>query len=289
MTSKVLPCVLTIAGSDSGGGAGIQADIKSFQERDVFGTSVITAVTAQNTTGVQGVFPLETKAIEQQLDSIGEDFQISALKTGMLFDASTIALVVDAIKKFSWENLVVDPVMVSTTGHILLEHEAIETIKSQLLPLARIVTPNIPEAEHLTKIKIDKDTDIIRASEKILSMGSHSVLIKGGHSRSEIAEDIYMDQTGSLIRLRSRRLETKNTHGTGCTFSAVLAAELAKGREMEEALMTAKRFIQAAIENTIPLGHGHGPTYHAAYRHHGIKEDVRCDHETVNLLYHGNK
>jgi len=286
--SDSMPCVLTIAGSDSGGGAGIQADIKSFQERDVFGTSVITAITAQNTCGVQGVYPVEAKAVQQQLQSVGEDFFISAVKTGMLFNTDTIALVANAISEYRWKNIVVDPVMVSTSGHILLEEEAIDTLKTKLFPLARIVTPNIPEAEHLTGLKIEKDIDILKAAERILSMGVKSVLIKGGHKKDEYAEDVYVDEKGVCIRFSSKRIDTKNTHGTGCTFSAVLTAELGKRNNIDEALMTSKRYIQSAIENVISLGQGHGPTNHGAYRKKGIKERIISVQETIDLFHNGD-
>lgn len=279
--------VLTIAGSDSGGGAGIQADIKSFQERDVFGTSVITAVTAQNTLGVQGVYPLGMTAIQQQLDSIGKDFDIRALKTGMLFDADIISIVVEAIKEYKWNNVVVDPVMVSTTGSVLLEADAIEAMQTQLLPLAHIVTPNILEAEKLTNIKIENETDIVKAAEKLLSLGVGSVLIKGGHGDGDFAEDIFMDRTGSFTCFRARRIDTRNTHGTGCTYSAVVAAELGKGQSLEKALLIAKQFIQSAIQNSIPIGQGNGPTYHAAYRHYGLKEGVHYEKKFVDLFHHG--
>lgn len=268
--------VLTIAGSDSGGGAGIQADIKTFQELGVFGTSAITAVTAQNTCGVQGVYPMPAGAVKAQIDAIGADFAIVAVKTGMLFDAEIIAETAAGIRKHGWRNLVVDPVMIAKGGATLLQDEALEAMRTLLLPLAEVITPNIPEAEMLSGMKIHEAADRIRAAEQILAFGAKAVVIKGGHSDNPlIAEDYCLDQNGESFVLRSARIHTQQTHGTGCTFSAALTAELAKGEALPEALVTAKRFIQAALSHQLHIGAGHGPTNHAAYRLFAAEGDVQ--------------
>ncbi|MDZ5712841.1 bifunctional hydroxymethylpyrimidine kinase/phosphomethylpyrimidine kinase [Jeotgalibacillus haloalkalitolerans] len=271
--------VLTIAGSDSGGGAGIQADIKTFQELDVFGTSVITAVTAQNTRGVIDVAPVPIENIEKQLQAVGDDFDIAAVKTGMLFDAVTIRTVADSIKHYNWQRLVVDPVMIAKGGASLLKEEAKDSLIKHLLPLATLVTPNIPEAEALSGIQIYNEQTRRMAAEQILKSGAQGVLIKGGHGADpDFTEDFYLDQHGGSLVLRSSRIQTKHTHGTGCTFSAALAAEFAKGKSIEEAFLTAKQFIQSAIEHSLNIGAGHGPTNHSAYRHYAQKEMIRYVH-----------
>lgn len=268
--------VLTIAGSDSGGGAGIQADIKTFQELGVFGTSAITAVTAQNTCGVQGVYPMPAGAVKAQIDAIGADFTIVAVKTGMLFDAEIIAETAAGIRKHGWRNLVVDPVMIAKGGATLLQDEALEAMRTLLLPLAEVITPNIPEAEMLSGMKIHEAADRKRAAEQILAFGAKAVVIKGGHADNPlIAEDYCLDRNGESFVLRSARIHTQQTHGTGCTFSAALTAELAKGEALPEALVTAKRFIQAALSHQLHIGAGHGPTNHAAYRYFAAEGDVQ--------------
>ncbi|TFE00505.1 bifunctional hydroxymethylpyrimidine kinase/phosphomethylpyrimidine kinase [Jeotgalibacillus salarius] len=268
--------VLTIAGSDSGGGAGIQADIKTFQELSVFGTSVITAVTAQNTLGVTDVAPVPLNNIQKQLEAIGEDFEIAALKTGMLFDAETIELVAKYIKHYNWQNLIVDPVMIAKGGASLLKEEASEALIMDLLPLAAVVTPNIPEAEALSNIRIHDEESRMEAAKAILSTGVRGILIKGGHGKeSDFAEDFYLDRHGRMLILRAPRKKTNQTHGTGCTFSAALAAEFAKGKSIEEAFFIAKQFVHAAITNPLNIGAGHGPTNHAAYRSNSSKESIQ--------------
>ncbi len=270
---KKIPQTLTIAGSDSGGGAGIQADLKTFQELGVYGTSVITAVTAQNTTGVSAIYPMTFQAVQKQLEAVGSDFTIAALKTGMLFNPEIINETAKAIKQFGWKNLVVDPVMIAKGGANLLQQEAIEALKVHLLPLALVVTPNIPEAEMLTGITILGDASRRQAAEKILSLGATAVVIKGGHGTDpKYAEDYLLQSTGESIVYRSARIPTNQTHGTGCTFAAAVTAELAKGKHLQEALFTAKRFIQAALSDPLNIGAGHGPTNHAAYRARGLEE-----------------
>lgn len=267
--------VLTIAGSDSGGGAGIQADIKTFQELGVYATSVITAVTAQNTTGVSGIFPLSRSAVRQQLEAVGTDFQIAALKTGMLFDAEVIEETVEGIRKYGWSKVIVDPVMIAKGGASLLQDEAVAALKTRLLPLATVVTPNIPEAEVLSGIRVlDPETRLL-AAKRILDFGAESVVIKGGHgSDPDFTEDFYAHRDGRTLLLRSNRIPTSQTHGTGCTFAAALTAEIAKGAPVDEALFTAKQFIQAALGHPLNIGAGHGPTNHGAYRHFS-KEEIQ--------------
>ncbi|MBM7652892.1 bifunctional hydroxymethylpyrimidine kinase/phosphomethylpyrimidine kinase [Neobacillus cucumis] len=257
---------LTIAGSDSGGGAGIQADIKTFQELEVFGMSVITAVTAQNTLGVHGVYPMTPEAVVKQIQAIGEDIGTDALKTGMLFSSDIIEAVAEQIRKYNWKNLVVDPVMIAKGGASLLLQEAVFAMKTHLLPLAKLITPNIPEAEVLTGMTIISLEDKKEAARKLCALGVEAVVIKGGHDEDDAASTDLLYDGSEFYTFTNNRIPTKNTHGTGCTFSAALTAELAKGATVYDAVLTAKEFIQAAIEDGIEIGHGHGPTNHGALR-----------------------
>lgn len=260
---------LTIAGSDSGGGAGIQADLKTFQEFGVYGMSVITAITAQNTTGVQGVYPVPLEGLEKQLTSIGSDLTPDALKTGMLFSGEYIERIAYYIQKFGWKNVVVDPVMIAKGGAELLGEEALEAMQKYMLPLAKIVTPNIPEAEALTGIDITSTEAKMEASRILFDQGADYVVIKGGHmDEEEIVTDFIYDGV-EIWELTDKRVETKNTHGTGCTFSAALTAELAYGKTVESAIERAKKYIQTAIEHGIDVGTGHGPVNHFAFRRIG--------------------
>lgn len=264
---KKTPQTLTIAGSDSGGGAGIQADLKTFQELGVYGTSVITAVTAQNTTGVNAIYPMSVQAIQTQLEAVGDDFDISALKTGMLFNPEIIQETAKAIQQYGWGNLVVDPVMIAKGGADLLQPAAVAALKTHLLPLALLVTPNIPEAEALTGISITDVFSRRRAAERILSLGAQAVVIKGGHGTDrEYAEDYFLHLNGESAVFRAARIATNQTHGTGCTFAAAVTAQLAKGQGLKEAILTAKEFIQAALSDPLNIGKGHGPTNHGAYQ-----------------------
>jgi hydroxymethylpyrimidine/phosphomethylpyrimidine kinase len=257
---------LTIAGSDSGGGAGIQADIKTFQGLGVYGMSVMTAVTAQNTTGVQGVYPLPIEGLEKQLVSIGEDLTPDAVKTGMLFSGEYIERAAYFIKKYGWSNLVVDPVMIAKGGATLLGEEALEAMGKYMLPLAKIITPNIPEAEALTGMEITCSEAKAEAAKILFNKGAEYVVIKGGHMvNDEFVSDLVYNGA-ELWELVEKRVETKNTHGTGCTFSAALTAELAYGKTVENAVRNAKSFIHTAIENGIDIGSGHGPVNHFAFR-----------------------
>ncbi|HIW35184.1 MAG TPA: bifunctional hydroxymethylpyrimidine kinase/phosphomethylpyrimidine kinase [Candidatus Paenibacillus intestinavium] len=256
---------LTIAGSDSSGGAGIQADLKTFQELGVYGMTAITAVTAQNTLGVQAVYPLNTEAVVQQIHAVGSDIGVDALKTGMLFSSEIILAVAEAIQSFRWTNVVVDPVMIAKGGAVLLQEEAIRALTRQLLPLTKVVTPNIPEAEKLTGMAIISRTDKEEAARRLAGFGAQYVIIKGGHDVGEEAVDLLFD--GSYFtELAGRRIVTGHTHGTGCTFSAALTAGLAQGLNLENSMQQAKAFIQAAIEDGIYIGNGLGPTNHWAYQ-----------------------
>lgn len=257
---------LTIAGSDSGGGAGIQADLKTFQELKVFGMSAITAITAQNTLGVQGVYPMTPSAVAEQIESVASDIGVDAIKTGMLFDSTIIRVVAEKIRQFGWEQVVVDPVMIAKGGAPLLQQEAMKALKEDLLPLAKVVTPNIPEAEAITGMTITTMDERQLAARKLYDMGVKNVVIKGGHDDAEDeAIDLLFDGS-SFTYFTSKKIETKHTHGTGCTFAAAIAASLAQGKTVIEAVQIAKDFIQAAIEKNLGLGHGHGPTNHWAYK-----------------------
>lgn len=263
---------LAIAGSDSGGGAGIQADLKTFQELDTFGTSVITAITAQNTTGVHGVEAVSLEMIDAQIEAVCKDLRPHSLKTGMLFSDEIIALVSQKITDYQLTNVVVDPVMIAKGGASLLQEQAIQAMKAmkeQLLPLATIVTPNLPEAEVLAEMTISSEEDIHLAAQKIAALGPAYTVIKGGHHTDlDFATDYIFQQNQLLFTVQSRRVPTQNTHGTGCTFSAAIAAGLAKKLSIKDAIIQAKAFIQAAIENDLLLGAGHGPTNHHAFKKH---------------------
>ena len=252
---------LTIAGSDSGGGAGIQADLKTFSALGVYGMSVLTSITAQNTLGVQGVHDLPPDFVGLQIDSVMQDIGADAVKTGMLSNTQIIKMVSKKIKEYQVRNLVIDPVMVAKGGDRLLREDAVKELKENLIYLAMVVTPNLSEAEVLSGLRIRNIEDMKEAARKIHKLGPKNVLIKGGHLLS--AEAIDLLYNGRTFReFRVERIITKNTHGTGCTFSSAIAAELAKGKEVEEAVNTAKRYITLAIQNSLEIGHGHGPLNH---------------------------
>ncbi|BBF04881.1 TPA: bifunctional hydroxymethylpyrimidine kinase/phosphomethylpyrimidine kinase [Haemophilus influenzae] len=260
--------VLTIAGSDSGGGAGIQADLKTFQMQGVFGTSVITTVTAQNTLGVFDIHTIPLNTITAQLQAVKNDFQIASCKIGMLGNAEIIECVADFLADKPFGTLVLDPVMIAKGGAPLLQQQAVSALSQKLLPLADVITPNIPEAEALTGIAIVDDTSIQQAAKALQKQGAKNVIIKGGHSlnsQSELCQDWVLLADGRYFTLQSPRFNTPHTHGTGCTFSACLTAELAKGEPLQSAVQTAKDFITAAISHPLNIGQGHGPTNHWAY------------------------
>lgn len=257
---------LTIAGSDSGGGAGIQADLKTFQELGTFGMSVITALTAQNTLGVHGVYPQTKEAIEAQLDAVLSDIGVDAVKTGMLFSSEIIVAVAQKLKDYKVENIVIDPVMVAKGGQTLLQQEAIEAVRQSLVPIATVITPNIPEAEVIIgETGIASIQDMEKAARKIHQMGAQYVVLKGGHLQSTESTDVLFDgETFTYFPIQ--RINTKHTHGTSCTFAAAIAAELAKGHSVENSIRVAKEFISCAIEHSLEIGKGIGPTHHGAYR-----------------------
>ena len=265
-----IPQTLTIAGSDSGGGAGIQADLKTFQMQGVFGTSVIIAVTAQNTLGVFDIHPIPLNTIQAQLEAVKNDFQIASAKIGMLGTADIIECVADFLSHRPFGTLVLDPVMIAKGGAPLLQQQAVSALIQHLLPLADVITPNIPEAEALTGIKISDTASIQQAALDLQKQGAKNVIIKGGHSlnsQSQQCQDWSLLQNGEHLVLESPRFNTPHTHGTGCTFSACLTAGLAKGAPLKSAVKTAKDFITAAISHPLNIGHGHGPTNHWAYSH----------------------
>lgn len=253
---------LTIAGSDSGGGAGIQADLKTFAALGVYGTSALTAITAQNTVGVQGVHELPAEFVGLQIDSVASDIGVDAVKTGMLANAEIIAVVATKVKEHDLPNLVVDPVMVAKSGDPLLREDACDALISQLLPLAVVVTPNLHEARVLTGMAIEDIEDMKKAAGAIHGLGAKHVVVKGGHLPGESIDVLFDGQEFTMFR--SPRIETRNTHGTGCTFASAIAAGLAKGQSVVEAVEEAKEFITMALRHSPDIGHGHGPTHHFA-------------------------
>ena len=261
--SLPLPVALSIAGSDSGGGAGIQADLKTFHTFGVFGTTAITAVTAQNTLGVRSVRTMDPGFVREQIDAVCEDLHPSACKTGMLGDAEIIVAVAESIERHALEPVVVDPVMVATSGDPLLEPDALRTLIETLLPLAALVTPNIPEAEMLAGVPISDPDEMEEAARRIGGLGAGAVLIKGGHLRTGEVIDLLWDGS-STTRWSAARIETRHTHGTGCTLSAAIAAGLARGVPLERAVVTAIGYTRDAIASAPGLGDGHGPLNHWA-------------------------
>lgn len=252
---------MTVAGSDSGGGAGIQADLKTFAAFGVYGASVITALTAQNTCKVSGVHCAPPEFVALQIDTVFEDIPPHAVKTGMLFDEAIIEAVAKSLKINNAPNLVVDPVMISKSGDSLLKPEAVDALKEKILPLALIVTPNIPEAEALSGMKIDSVDEMKKSALLISKMGAANVVVKGGHMKGDSIADVLL-AGGEFTVFERKRIVTKHTHGTGCTFSAAIAAGLAKGLSVTEAVKEAENYIEGAIKNAKPLGKGHGPVNH---------------------------
>jgi hydroxymethylpyrimidine/phosphomethylpyrimidine kinase len=251
-----LPVALTIAGSDSGGGAGIQADLKTFAALGVHGTSAITAITAQNTIGVTDILELPVDLVRKQIAAVVEDIGVQAAKTGMLSSAAIVGVVADAVREYGLRLLVVDPVMVAKGGARLLRGDAIEALRDQLIPLAAVVTPNLPEAEVLLGRHIASLDERKQAARDLVAMGASAAVVKGGHAEDAI--DVYFDGS-RMVELRSERIDTVNTHGSGCVFSAAIAAWMARGADPLQAASEAKTFITRAIENSLEIGHGHGP------------------------------
>ena len=263
--NKPLHCALTIAGSDSGGGAGIQADLKTFAVHGVYGLSVVTVLTAQNTLGVHGLSLPDPGFTSLQLKSVLDDFPVKAAKTGMLFSVEIIEEVALCLKNRNIP-LVVDPVCVSQTGHKLLKDDAVYALKTRIIPLAAVLTPNKPEAELLTGIKnIDSREKTLEAILILREMGARSVLIKGGHFHSQLEMTDWLG-VGDAEPLSIKRpgVDTRNTHGTGCTLSAAITANLAAGKDIQEAVIKARDYLQQALENSFDLGRGDGPVNHLA-------------------------
>ena len=253
--------VMTIAGSDSGAGAGIQADLKTFAALGVYGTSALTAITAQNTLGVIDLFQLPTRLVASQIDAIVSDIGTDAVKTGMLASSAIIETVAAKLKEHRLTNLVVDPVIVAKGGDKLLQDDAVDTLRSLLVPLAKVVTPNIPEAEILTGQRVETLDDARTAAGVLVAMGAKVAVVKGGHLPNGPATDIMFD--GREYRaFTHQRLDTKNTHGTGCTFASAVAAGLARGMPVRDAVSQAKTYVTATIRNAFPMGTGHGPLNH---------------------------
>lgn len=260
--SKRIPRALTIAGSDSGGGAGIQADLKTFTAFKVFGMSVLTSITAQNTQSVLGISDLPPDFVELQIDAVMTDIGVDAVKTGMLSNEGIISAVAGKIKQYGIEKLVVDPVMRAKGGNALLKSEAEKSLTEELLPLAFIVTPNIPEAEVLSGMIISSAENMKEAAKRIKSFGPKYVIVKGGHlENTHEAVDILYDGK-EFYEFRSDRIETKNTHGTGCTYSAAICGSLAKGLSVLDSVKQAKDYVTEAIKKSFSLGKGHGPLNH---------------------------
>lgn len=256
--------VLSIAGSDSGGGAGIQADIKTISACGGYAATAITAVTVQNTMGVTAVHPIPTDVIEGQIDAVLSDIGADAIKIGMLHSEEVIEVVCRAIDKYKPRHVVLDPVMVATSGHRLIEQSAIDMLSRELIPRATIITPNIPEAEILLGHSIPNQEALPEAARELSRDGAISVLLKAGHLTEEMLTDIFLEAGGSIHYLSSPRLDTPNTHGTGCTLSSAVAAFLAKGQTPAEAVRNAKEYLRSALISgaRFEIGHGHGPVDH---------------------------
>ena len=260
MAAGAVPTAMTIAGSDSGGGAGIQADLKTFAALGVYGTSTLTAITAQNTVGVTAVHEIPVDIIAAQIEAVVTDIGADAVKTGMLASTAIIECVASEIQRHGVTQLVVDPVMVAKSGDTLLREDAVQSLCTQLIPLAALVTPNIPEAQALTGMEISSDNAMRIAAQRFIEMGARAVVVKGGH-REGPATDLFYD--GSNFReFTAPRVETANTHGTGCTFASAAAAGLARGMTLQDAVALAKDYVTEAIRNSFPMGRGHGPLNH---------------------------
>ena len=257
--------VLSIAGSDPSGGAGIQADLKTMSACGCFGTTAITAVVDENTVGVYGLFPIPISFVQGQIKSVLDDIGADAIKIGMLHSSELILAVKETLSHYDIRNIVLDQVMVSTSGDKLLQDEAIETLRNELIPIARVITPNIPEAEVLLNEKIKSQSDLPRIIKRLSCGGTVSVLLKAGHlTDDELTDVFYNAETDEIITLSSNRISTRNTHGTGCTLSSAIASMLAQGLPLNEAIREAKKYINEAIVKgaEYEIGKGHGPVHH---------------------------
>lgn len=252
--------VLTIAGSDSSGGAGIQADIKTMTVNGVYAMSVITALTAQNTLGVTGIYEVSAEFVKKQLDAVYTDIRPDSVKIGMVSSSELIEVIAERLFFYGAENIVVDPVMVSTSGSTLLKSDAVKTLKKRLLPIATLITPNIPEAQVLWGEEIDRKEKMIKAAKSISELFGTAVLLKGGHSVNDAHDLLYRD--GDYKWFEGKRIENPNTHGTGCTLSSAIASNLAKGFSLDDAVQRAKEFLTGALTAQLNLGKGSGPLMH---------------------------
>lgn len=261
MSGTKMPAALTIAGSDSSGGAGIQADIKTMTAHGVYAMSAVTALTAQNTTGVTGIMEVTPEFLAQQLDAVFTDIAPDAVKIGMVSSSSLIAVIAEKLRQYGAGNIVADPVMVATSGARLLQPDAVDTLTQTLLPLASVITPNIPEAEILSGMEIRSQADMEFAAAEIARRCGCAVLLKGGHALSDANDYLYENGGGTWFR--GIRIDNPNTHGTGCTLSSAIASNLAKGHALPEAIRRAKGYLSGALGAMLDLGHGSGPMNHA--------------------------
>ena len=256
---------LTIAGSDSSGGAGIQADLKTFAAHQVYGASVIVALTAQNTTGVRAIHAVPRDFVAQQMDAVFEDLDVGAVKIGMLATAELIETVAEGLRRHDARNIVLDPVMIAASGARLLEEASVEAIRKHLFPLATLITPNLPEAAALLgTVPAQSDPAVDEQADRLIALGAANVLVKGGHGHGAMSSDLLLLAGGARQRFTAPRLQTRNTHGTGCTLSSAIAANLARGLPLAEAVGAAKSYISAAIAaaDQVAVGKGHGPVHH---------------------------
>ncbi len=258
----MMKIALTIAGSDSGGGAGIQADLKTFSALGIYGVSVITAVTAQNTTGVTAIESISPEVVLKQIDAVFSDFKIDVVKIGMVSNQKIIQAVVKGLVKWNVKSIVLDPVMISETGSHLLQEQARKELLDNLVPLAQVITPNLYEAAVLLNVKLDslKTVEDMEKAARRLYQGQGSVLIKGGHLKGDAVDVLYNGK--HIYKFKEARIETPNTHGTGCTYSSAIAVFLAKGFDLPEAVKWAKKYVTGAIKNSLNIGKGKGPTHH---------------------------
>lgn len=259
--TRTIKTAMTIAGSDSGGGAGIQADLKTFAAHGVFGTSAITAITAQNTVGVTAVQAMPADLVIAQMEAVAADIHVHATKIGMLATVAIVEAVAAAIAELELPLVVVDPVMVAKSGDSLLDEDAVTALRDQLLPRALVVTPNIPEAEALSGVAIRSLADAREAAKRILHFGASAVVVKGGHAPGADLVDLLFDGH-EFHEFRTQRIDTRNTHGTGCTFASAVAARLALGESLVSAVAGAQAYVAGAIQHALAIGHGHGPLDH---------------------------
>lgn len=268
--------VLSIAGSDCSGGAGIQADLKTFAAHGVYGMSVIASVVAENTSRVIGIQNISPDMIRKQIDAVYEDIAVDAVKIGMLSTPDSMHAVAERLREYRSANVVIDPVMYAKSGCPLMEPAAVDTLIKVMIPLADVLTPNIPEAEKIADMQISSADDMEAASKKICAMGCRAIVVKGGHASGNALDVLYDGK--DVYRFEAPRIVTRNTHGTGCTFSSAIAAQLARGRSVQEAVQNAKAYVTTAIEHALSIGKGNGPTHHfyTLYQN-GLQEGARTN------------